>query len=179
MLRQWLFRFILGAWFVAGPVLSAQEQSSAPREKVGGIGLVLGLYGPGLYLPVSSGVAMRFDVSGSVFSTDDFDSGSVGVGMSGLRYLGAVDEVRTYVGARIGYAFTWSTGNAAHTKVPNGSLLFGTEYAIRPRLGLFGEAIGSYSRSTGTRVGVTNTAVAFASSSTWSIGTGVGLLFHF
>lgn len=178
MLRQWLFRLILGSWFVAG-ALSAQDHSSVPREEAGGIGLVLGLHGPGLYLPISSGVAMRFDLTGSVSSSGDSDNGAVGVGMSGLRYLSRVDDLRTYVGARIGYQFTWSNNSSAHELIPSASLLFGTEYAIRPRLGLFGEAIGSYSRTLGTRPTQTNSAVSFPSTGQWSIGSGIGLLFHF
>src|SRR5215831_803060 len=143
MLRQWLFRLTLGVCFVAGGALSAQEHSSAPREKAGGIGLVLGLHGPGLYLPISSGVAMRFDVSGAVLSFGESENATMGVGMSGLRYFSDANDLRTYVGARIGYQFSLSNNNDAHEQIPSGSLLFGTEYAISPRLGLFGEAIGS------------------------------------
>jgi hypothetical protein len=103
----------------------------------------------------------------------------MGVGMSGLRYLSGVDDLRTYVGARIGYQFTWSNNSSAHELVPSASLLFGTEYAFRPRLGLFGEAIGSYSRTLGTRLTQTGSAVSFPSTGQWSIGSGIGLLFHF
>jgi len=179
MLRQWLFRLTLGAWFVAGGALSAQERSSAPREEVGGIGLMLGLHGPGLYVPVSSAVAVRFDLSGSVVSGTGYYNGTTGIGLSGLRYLSNVDDLRTYFGARVGYEFTWSTANDVHEQIPSGSLLFGTEYAIRPRLGLFGEAIGSYSRTLGTRLGPANNVVSAPSSAVWSIGSGIGLLFRF
>jgi hypothetical protein len=121
---------------------------------------------------------MRFDVSGSVSSSGDSDNGTAGVGMSGLRYLSG-DDLRTYVGARIGYQFTWSNNSSAHEQIPSASLLFGTEYAIRPRLGLFGEAIGSYSRTLGTRLTQLGNAVSFPSTGLWSIGSGIGLLFHF
>ena len=153
-------------------VLSSQE---APRKA-----LVMGLHGPGLYVPISSSAALRADATVSVSATQGVDFWNASVGLSGLFYQGTSDALRTYVGPRVGYAYSAPSSGIAHTGTISGSLLFGAEYSLSRRFGAFGESGVTYSRTTGTRLNSqTNTAIDVAPTNAAAIFSGVGLLLHF
>ena len=153
-------------------VLTAQE----PLRKA----LVMGLHGPGLYVPISSSAALRADAGVSVSATQGIDVWTGTVGVSGVFYESTSDALKTYVGPRIGYTYSAPSSGIAHTGTVAGSLFFGAEYSLSRRFGAFGEAGVTYTRTTGTRVNSqTNTAIDLAPSNSASTFTGVGLLLHF
>ena len=143
------------------------------------VALVFGLHGPGVLVPVSSKTAVRLDAAVSKSSSGGLDTWNESVGMSALFYLQRWDALRTFVGPRVSYSHSKFGGGPATSTTWSGQGLFGTEYTLARRFGVFGEVGLSYARTTGTRVTVTNQAIPLAPNTQWSTTSGVGLLFRF
>jgi opacity protein-like surface antigen len=142
------------------------------------VALVVGLHGLGVLVPISSTTAVRLDGALSKTSTGDFHAWNESVGMSALFYLRSWDALRSFVGPRVSYSYSSSTGGAT-AKTWTGQLFVGAEYALGRRFGVFGEAGLSYGRTTSTRVSPTNEIFPTTPSTSWSTMNGVGLLFRF
>lgn len=169
MHRRWSpWTLIFCACLGAG-TLTAQE---APRKA-----LVLGLRGPGIYLPISNSAALRAEAAVSYSSSGNFSNWAEGVALSGVFYLSTFDALRTYWGPRIG--FTYSAPGGAHSQVASGSVYYGAEYSLSRRFGVFGEAGVTYARTTGTRLGPSGEQIPIEPGNSTSTFSGVGLLLHF
>lgn len=166
-MRAWWIRWIVMILIASKP-LAAQDTSR--------VALAIGLRGPGVLASLSREIALRLDATVSQSSTSDVDVWSGTIGMSGLFYLRSWDALRSYVGPRVSYSYA-NSGATANTW--SGQLFFGTEYALGRRFGVFGELGPSYARTSGTRVAFTGETVPTPSTTSWSIVSGVGLLFRF
>jgi hypothetical protein len=171
MPRQWIGRLMVSSmWLVTG-TLSAQDSTHK--------GLVFGLRGPGLFIPVSPTAAVRFQAAATVSTSNGLDFWTTSLGASGVFYRRSWDALRTYIGPGITYTYSWTSNNPARTEILSGSFYFGTEYVLARRFSVFGELGVAYSRTTGSRVGPANDVIPMAPSGFWSLTNGVGLLFRF
>ena len=116
MRSRWLC-WTLVSLFVVTP-LTAQDTSH--------VSLVIGQRGPGVLVSVSDNAAIRADVTFSRASSGDFHSQTETVGLSGLLYLGRWDALRSYVGPRVSYSYSSSSGSNT-AKQWSGQAFFGTE----------------------------------------------------
>jgi hypothetical protein len=171
MRRLWSRVTIAGCACVAAGALSAQE---APRTA-----LIVGSRGPGVLVPVSNSVALRASAAGSLSSFGDSDTWTASVGLSGVFYRNTVDALKAYVSPGIGFTYSRSSPGEAVSNTPNGSVVFGAEYAVSSRFGAFGEVGLVYSRTSGTRLGQNGVAIDFTPTNVWSTTNGIGLLFRF
>jgi hypothetical protein len=159
---------------------------------------------PEIGLSRMTGDATGFDVAGPApISTND--STGVGVGISGLIYVGRWDALRAYVSPRFSYARnSASAGTSSSTSfseslsssyLTSGS--FGAQYSLGRRFGLFGEiglgyttttssststlTTGSVSIVNGIPTTATTTRLVTSSSHANSLATrsGVGVIFYF
>jgi len=171
MHRRWSPRTLTLCICLFAGTLTAQE----PLRKA----LVMGLHGPGLYMPITSSAALRADGLVSVSSSGGNDVWTESLNLSGLFYLSTSDALKTYVGPRVGYTYSAPSSAPAHTGTVSGSVFFGTEYSLGRAFGVFGEMGLTFSRTTGARVGPANDAIALVPSNFASTFSGVGLLLHF
>jgi len=159
---------------------------------------------PEIGLSRLSGDATGFDVAGPApISTND--STGVGVGISGLLYLGRWDALRAYVSPRFSYvrnsASAGTTSSASLSESLSSSYLtsgsFGAQYSLGRHFGLFGEVgigytttttsststltTGSVSIVNGVPTPTTTTRLVTSSSHANSLSTrsGVGVIFFF
>jgi hypothetical protein len=168
MRSRWLC-WTLVSLFVVTP-LTAQDTSH--------VSLVIGQRGPGVLVSVSDNAAIRADVTFSRASSGDFHSQTETVGLSGLLYLGRWDALRSYVGPRVSYSHSSSSGSST-AKQWSGQAFFGTEYALSRRFGLFGETGLSYTRTSNSHVGITGEITSIPAATSWSTTENIGVLFRF
>jgi hypothetical protein len=198
----------VGVVFIAvATVLSATAAEAQERR----FGLTLGAPSAvGIVWRVSDRVAIRPDFTFAVSSGESelaaaslilgeppspssTDGSSVAIGGSALFYLARWDALRTYLSPRVSFAqSTITSSSSASTGRTEGSGrgaagLFGAEYVLGQRFGVFGEVGLSYSRTT-TRheqkiQGVSQLPGSLLSSTGKSTGVGmlnsVGVIFFF
>jgi hypothetical protein len=137
--------------------------------------------------------------TGTGSSTDGFQ---IGVGLSGLIYVGRWDALRSYVSPRFSYSRTSSSGTSTGSSsesttqsyLTSGS--FGAQYSLGRRFGAFGEIGIAYTATTTTfsttllqtisLVGLPGTPVTTSVSArsdshgkTWGTRSGAGVIFFF
>jgi hypothetical protein len=156
-------------------ILAAKPVAAQDTSRVA---MVIGLHGPGVLVSTSSRTALRADGTVSGSGTGDSHSWNESIGVSGLFYLRNWDALRSYVGPRVAYGHSSSSGGAS-TTTWSGQLFFGTEYALAHRFGVFGELRVSYGRTWGNRIGIGNDIIPTPATTSWSTTDGVGLLFRF
>jgi hypothetical protein len=174
-----------------GTVLSLA--SAAVAQEKGDSGVTMGYpVAFGFVYHVTDRVALRPEVTLSRGSSDieqpigssESTNWAVGVGLSGLFYVGEWDRVRAYVSPRYSYSRAESTSSIflvdeqISTATTNSHLFsgsFGAQYSPHPRFSVFGEIGLGYS--------VQNIESGFTPtrSETWtlSIRTGAGIVFYF
>jgi hypothetical protein len=181
MIQKWTMPLlIVSVSLLASDGISAQEK--------GQTGMTMGYPASvGLVWQPSERLAVRPELSLSTTSIETSFTGtgrtsSVGVGLSGLFYVGKWDSLSAYVSPRFAYNLTSSDpiGTLAiATAANNYSLIgsFGTQYALHRRFSVFGEVGVGYShqalRSTGA---ISNSTIT---SHSWNTRTGIGVLFYF
>jgi len=182
-MRAFLIAAMSACVIVAGAVpADAQEKGQA--------GITMGYPASiGLLWHLSDRVAIRPEFS---FTNSDSSSASIvsadsrfwslGTGVSALFYSAAHDNLRTYVSPRFSYTRTHGDSNITTTTATSYSVagMFGAQYSLGRRFGVFGEIGVGYARQTGSTatelVGLTRVA-----SHSDSIGTrsGVGVVLYF
>jgi len=169
--RAVLLIALLGAASLAD-AQSDPRAGSGPRA-----GVVLGSYGPGLLWHVSNGFAMRPDVHFAVSKTGGLESWSVGAGLSGLFYAAGHDNLRSYVGPRVGYSYAGNS--SAYSANYSAGAFYGIQYAVVRRLDVFGEAVVSYYETRGNRTTSLGFSVPIEPTRSVSVGSGIGLVYYF
>jgi hypothetical protein len=110
---------------------------------------------PEVGLSRMTGDATGFDAAGQApISTND--STGVGVGISGLIYVGRWDALRAYVSPRVSYVRTSASASTSSSSSYSDSLSssyltsgsFGAQYSLGRHFGLFGEIGVGYSTTT-------------------------------
>jgi hypothetical protein len=126
---------------------------------------------------VSNGVAVRPDISFSATRIDGVDFWSYGPGLSGLFYVTEHDNLRSYVGPRLGYLHG---GNASvRESMYSAGAFYGIQYAVVRRLGVFGEAGVTYNETRSSVVAFGQTPTPRAPTHSVAVGSGVGLVYYF
>ena len=171
MHRYWSPQKLTLCICVAAARLTAQE---APRKA-----LVMGLNGPGLFVPISGSAALRAEGSVSHFWTGGTGNWIEGLALTGVVYVNTSDAVKMYVGPRVSFTYQATSGTNAHTQVLGGSLYFGAEHSLSSRFGVFGESGLTYARQSGNRLGQDNAAFPLPPSNTVSTFNGLGILLRF
>lgn len=162
----------------------------ADAQERGQAGITMGYPASiGVLWHVSDRVAIRPEFS---FSLTDSSSASIvdagsqfwalGTGVSALFYATAHDNLRTYVSPRFSYTRTNGDSNITKSTTTSYSFagMFGAQYSLGRRFGVFGEVGFGYARQTGSTTSNVLTVTRIASHSD-SIGTrsGVGVVLYF
>jgi hypothetical protein len=164
--------------WIGGVLVSLVVSMPLAAQDTNRIALVVGLHGLGVLVPISTNTAVRLDGALSETSRGDLHTWNESVGMSALFYVRSSDALRSFVGPRVSYSHSSSTGGATATTW-SGQLFVGAEYALGRRFGVFGEAGLSYSRATTTTVQASGARLPTTPSTSWSTMNGVGLLYRF
>jgi hypothetical protein len=171
--------------------VSLLNSRAASAQEKGQTGLTMGYPASvGLVWQPSGSFALRPEFS---FSTNSIDSDSselrsatsLGVGLSGLLYVGRWESLSAYVSPRFVYNRLSNDGPTSLFPVTNTYSLtgsFGTQYAMNRRFGVFGEVGLGYSHadqqlqisgSPSTNPNPTTTTHS------WGTRTGIGVLVYF
>lgn len=190
---------VLSVCLALGAAGTAAAQEPTP-------GLTIGLPGAvGLHLPLGDRLAVRpafsFGIGGSdgdqTTLESDADIWSVGVSVTGLFYLQPPGAFRTYLAPRYAYAHSASTrvlvlpatiilpgdfGSETTSRDHSAAGLFGAEYRLAERFGIFAEVGVDYSHSTNRSESTGFSGLLSRVESTnWRLGStaGVGVLIAF
>jgi len=174
MLRRMTLMLILAVSLLNSRAASAQEK--------GQTGLTMGYPASvGLVWQPSGSFALRPEFAFATTSNDDSfltsqrHTTSLGVGLSGLFYVGRWESLSTYVSPRFVYSRFSSgpdVGSESNTYSLTGS--FGTQYAMNRRFGVFGEVGFGYSHGNQEFSGRST-----LTTDSWSTRTGIGVLVYF
>ena len=207
-MRRRQFIVAIGLVLLAARGSSAQE---TPR-----FGLVMGYpTQAGVLVRLSDRVSIRPDISWSQSSleatttlitfgpgigppittlrTTTTESTQIGIGVSGLFFLRARDQLRIYVSPRITYGRARSTSDAGTGSLDSrnadpidtvtnnygGAGALGAPYALGTRFGVFGELGASYSRTGRPATSSSSIISANTTSRTTAIRTSVGVIVFF
>lgn len=144
---------VLACLVVLLPSVSANAQDAAKT------GVVMGYPASfGVIWHVNDSVAIRPEATFSWASFESLDSSQpntsnwqVGVGASGLFYVGRHDNLRPYVSPQWRYSHAGSGNTVSGSNNANQvNGMFGAQYALGDRFGVFGETGVAYSRSSTT-----------------------------
>jgi hypothetical protein len=94
-----------------------------------------------------------------------------------LFYVAEHDNLKSYIGPRLGYAYAGFAGSNASTY--SASAFYGIQYAVVRRLGVFGEVGVTYGETRGNRVTVTGLSEPVSPTHNVAVGSGVGLVYYF
>ncbi len=202
--------------------------SSASAQDPGAIGLTMGYPSAvGVIWHVAERFAIRPEVSFATSTTDTpslvgtigggtsvstsgstTSSSAIGIGISGLFYLGKWDALRAYVAPRVQYSRTRTTSEYTSERFvgppslstpltpvvvttttkstgtsKSGTGLFGASYSLHERFSVFGEVGFGYttsgSSSTSSPAQAFDISTSGGGSHGWSTRTGVGVIFYF
>jgi hypothetical protein len=167
--------------------VSLLTSRAAHAQEKGQTGLTMGYPASvGMVWQASDGFALRPEFSFGTTSIDSSSAGlrdttSLGVGLSGLFYVGRWESLSTYVSPRFVYNRLSIGPSGPSTESNTYSLTgsFGTQYAMNRRFGVFGEVGLGYSH--GDQQFETG-SIPFTSTTTtdsWSTRTGIGVLVYF
>jgi hypothetical protein len=207
-MKRTLSIVLVAVALLAGRVAKAQD---APR-----VGVTMGYPSAvGVVWNVASRLALRPEVTLSGQSSDSSignilgtgtgsneDGVNVGVGLSGLIYVGRWEALRTYVSPRFTYTHTRTTstaiGASSSSEATGRSYLtsgsFGAEYGFARHFGVFGEVGLGYTAATNSLSSTLAVTVSSNPSSpvisvvntrsdtharTWGPRSGVGVIFFF
>jgi len=120
---------------------------------------------------------MRPDLYFAVSKTGGLESWSVGAGLSGLFYAAGHDNLRNYVGPRLGYSY--GGNSSAHSANYSAGAFYGIQYAVVRKLDVFGEAVATYYETHGNRATDMGFSVPIEPTRHIAIGSGVGLVYYF
>ena len=182
MRALWNVALAAGVLLVGTARADAQEKGQA--------GITMGYPASiGVLWHVSDRVAIRPEFS---FSRTDSSSASIvaadsqfwslGTGIAALFYAPVHDNLRTFVSPRFSYTRTKGDSNITTSTTTSYSFagMFGAQYSLGRRFGVFGEIGFSYARQTGSATTELLSLSRIASHSN-SIGTrsGVGVVLYF
>ncbi|HET7217644.1 MAG TPA: hypothetical protein VFJ02_06330 [Vicinamibacterales bacterium] len=164
---------------------------SARAQERGDAGITMGYPASvGFVYHVTDRVAIRPELSftftdsssDSTLTLLTTDSSTIGTGASAIVYLSRLDKLRTYVSPRYTYARAKSTSESpfsgtSQTTITSHTIagIFGAQYALHDRFGVFGEVGVAYT-SQANRSDVLDVRV---DGDTFASRTGVGVIFYF
>ena len=140
----------------------------------------------GLVWQPSDSFALRPEFSFATTSIDSSstglrDSNSLGVGLSGLFYVGKWESLSTYVSPRFVYnrLSTSPSGGSTQSNAYSVTGSFGTQYALSRRFGVFGEVGIGYSHGHQEFETSSTFLNSTIDTDSWNTRTGVGLMLYF
>jgi Outer membrane protein beta-barrel domain len=172
-------------------VLSLISAVAAEAQETGQAGLTMGYPGSigflwhptdrvGIRPEISFGLSSG-DLGTSLFSSDAWN---LGLGVTGIFYLGRWDNLRTYVSPRFSFSRARSLSQSDNPFLPDSEVTtstysatgsFGAQYSISRKFSVYGEAGFGYTRGTlsGSPLDLESTH------ETWGTHSGVGVVFYF